>query len=177
MNEPSQTETAEWYAIRTQQDFRAEEVLASECDSVFFPKTEMPLPSGKTRRRALIPHVLFIKTTRTNAMELERKGRQASGFVVPFWIYRYPMSMQIQVIPQKSIDLLKLLINDDSAGCRIYNPKEFAVGQRVRVTGGLYQGYEGFVKRIGRDRHVIVEIEGVCMVMLPFIHPDLLEPV
>ena len=167
----------EWFAIKTRQDFKAEEILSTRCDEVYFPKETIKLPEGKTRVRAVIPHVLFIKTTQNNALSLEADGRKNDGRSLPLWIYRYPHDNRIQIIPQHSIDLLRLLTSDDSTKCRIYSAKDFKVKQRVRVTAGIYKGYEGFVKRIEKNKHVIVSIEGVCMVILPFIHPDLLEAV
>ena len=50
-------------------------------------------------------------------------------------------------------------------------------GQRVRVTAGLYEGVEGRIRRIGRDRRVLVALNGVAVVALSFIHPSLLEPI
>lgn len=171
---PDYDNDTHWFAIKTMQDARAEKELASECEEVFYPVNISSLPHGKVRKKAMIPHVLFIKTGKENALRLEREGRLSSLSSVPFWIFRYPKNPEIQVISQKSIDLLKLLTKEDGAECRIHNLETFTPGEYVRITGGLYEGYEGFVKRINRDRRVVVEIEGVCMVMLPFIHPDLL---
>lgn len=168
-------QNTEWFAIKTRQDFKAEEVLAESCEEIFFPKERIKMPGGKYREKATIPHVLFIRTTRDKALALEKDGRLSSVASIPFWIYRYPKSPDIQVIPQKSIDLMRLLTADDTAGCRIYTAENFTVDTRVKVTAGQYKGYEGFVKRIGKNRHVVVKIEGVCMVILPFIHPDLLQ--
>ena len=167
----------QWFAIKTRQDFRAEAELAPLCDDLLFPKEKVSAPGGKTRSRAVIPRVLFIKTTRDNALEMERKGRRHPELSVPFWIYRYPNDDSIQVIPQSSINLLRLLTADDTTRCEIFNKSDFSVNPRVRVTGGYFEGCEGYVQRVRKNKHVIVRIEGVCMVMLPFIHPDLLEPV
>lgn len=164
-----------WYAIRTRHEPRAEDILSPRCDEVFFPAKVRPLPGGKTRRKALIPHVLFIRTTRDNALLLEHQGRTLQSGSIPFWIFRYPNDPRIAEISQKSIDLLRLLTAEEGEECQIYAPKVFTPGEQVRVIGGLYEGYEGFVKRINRDRRVVVEIEGVCMVILPFIEPELLE--
>lgn len=175
MNQSVQCATAsQWFAIKTRQDFKAETALASKCEAVFFPTNMTRQPHGNPKRKAVIPHVLFIKTTRENALALEREGRLSPYEAIPFWIFRYPKNPEIQVIPQRSIDLLKLLTTDDSFECQIYNPTVFTPGERVKIIGGIYEGYEGFVKRIDRNRRVVVEIEGVCMVILPFIHPDLL---
>ena len=167
----------EWYAVRAGNDARTAECLAGECDDVYFPTETVRRPDGKTRTKAVIPHVLFIRTSRSKALALEagsRKGLLPSGLI---WIYRYPQTTEIQAIPERSVNLLRLLTSDDTTRCAVYTARSFTPGQRVRVTDGIYKGYEGFVKRIARNRHVIVNIEGLCMVILPFIHPDLLEPI
>lgn len=52
----------------------------------------------------------------------------------------------------------------------------FLEGQKVRVTGGIFEGAEGVIKRIKGDRRLIVNISGVVCVATAFIHPSLLEP-
>lgn len=170
------TDTPRWYAIRTHKDFLAAEILAPQCDEVFLPYTIRHTPLGRERKRPLIPHVLFIRTSRRNAISMELAGRMAPDANLSFWIYRYPDSPDPQVISPRSIELLRLLTADTTDTAGIYHPAVFTPGQRVRITGGMFEGYEGFVKRVGRDRRVIVEIEGICMVLLPFIDPALLSP-
>lgn len=173
-----ETEAAEWFAIKTRMDFRAEEILQKLCDEVFFPKEKVKLPDGSVRLKAVIPHVLFVRTSSSHIRQLETCAHKASPeFPIPFWIYRYPGNNNIQVIPPSSIALLKLLTSDDTTKCRIYSPGEFKINERVRIKDGLYKGYTGFVKRVEKNKHVIVSIEGICMVILPFIHPDLLEKI
>lgn len=171
------TDIAQWFAIKTRQDFKAEQFLLNACDEVFFPKKTVMTQGKKPRIRAVIPHVLFIRTTRSNALALEAQGRKLSGQSLPFWIYRYPGNNEIQIIPPRAIHLLRLLTTVDTEGCRIYRPREFRISERVRVTAGIFKGYEGYVKRIDKNKHVVVGIEGVCMVILPYIHPDLLEKI
>lgn len=118
MDNKNQAGKTEWFAIKTRQDFRAEKLLADVCEEVFFPKEYVRLPSGKTRIKAVIPHVLFIKTTHDIALALEAKNRNGSGISVPIWVYRYPHCDEIQIIPQHSIDLLHLLTEDDTSRCR-----------------------------------------------------------
>ena len=165
--------TSQWFAIKTRAEFRSEELLAASCDEVFLPKEIVKTPNGKPRVKAAIPHVLFIKTTHYHALELETASHADNYF--PFWIYRYPNSQEIQPIRQSNIDLLRLITSDDTSGCCIYTDEDFIPGQRVKVIGGIFKNHEGSVKRIGRNRHVVVSIEGLCLVLLPFIHPDLLQ--
>ena len=167
-----------WYAIRTQQALRAEQVLTPYCDSVFLPKETVRTSGRKNRLRPVIPHVLFIRTTHDRALELERYGHlTATDITTPFWIYRYPADNRIQVIPQKSIDLLRLLTADDTTRCEIFTRQNFHPRDHVRITDGIFKGYTGYVQRVRKNLHVIVQIEGICTIMLPYIHPDLLEKI
>ena len=45
------------------------------------------------------------------------------------------------------------------------------------VTGGPFKGAEGHIKRIKRDRRLIVTIKGVVAVATAYIHPSLLRKV
>ena len=179
MNEKALNKSSqpEWFAIKTRQVFKAAEYLKSYCSEVFLPKEVIMDHSKKLRERAVIPHVLFIKTNCENALLLEKQGIEHPESSIPFWIYRYPKDRTIQIIPQTSIDLLRLIATDDAAKCEIFNKKDFKPNERVRVTGGIYEGQEGYVQRVKKNKHVIVKIEGICLVMLPFIHPNLLEPI
>lgn len=175
MLESPNIEKVEWFAIKTRLDFKAEKVLVPNCEEIFFPKEYTMGPSKEMRIKAVIPRVLFLKTTRSNILELEAAGRNTTNGAIPFWIYRYPNNKEIQAIPQRSIDLLRLLTSDGTSKCHIYTAKNFKLGQRVRITDGIFKNYVGFIKRIKKNRHVVVKIEGICMVILPFIDPDLLE--
>ena len=180
MNEsiPSTNGDIRWFAIRASRDFKAEEYLTPLCEEVLFPKETVIKPAGRHRRvRAVIPRVLFIPTTAERALELERAGREHPELSVPFWIYRYPKDNRIQVIAPEAIRLIRLLTATDAGRCEIFTKTDFRENQRVRVIGGQFKGYEGHVQRVKKNKHVIVKIEGVCLVMLPFIHPDLLEPI
>ena len=178
MNEShvSQRTETEWFAIKTRQESRAEAELASQCEDVFYPKEMVRKANKSDRQRALIPHVLFIKTTRARALELEKQGREHPESSISFWIYRYPSDNQIQAIPESSIHLLRLLTTGVTNECEIYNKTDFKENQLVRITGGKFEGYTGHVVRVKKNKHVVVRIEGLCAVLLPFIHPDFLLP-
>jgi len=53
----------------------------------------------------------------------------------------------------------------------------FKKGDRVRVTGGIFNGVEGYFLRIKGDRRVVVAIEGLMAVATAYIHPSLVEPI
>lgn len=174
--ETDQNLETEWFAIRTRREFQAAKELATHCDEIFFPTRKAVRNGAKTRESAVIPHVLFVRTNPERLLDLERQGREHPETSIPFWIYRQPGDNTIQPIPQKSIELLRLLTADDTTRCEIFTKTDYKPGQRVRVIGGLYEGYEGTVQRIKKNKHVVTQIEGLCAIMLPYIHPDLLQP-
>ncbi|MDE6578725.1 MAG: hypothetical protein K2J82_02865 [Muribaculaceae bacterium] len=165
-----------WFAIKTSKDFAAETMLTPLCESVFFPMEKRPDSEGKMHLRPAIPHVLFIRTSHQNALQLELRGRDIDDRMIPFWIYRLEKGGDIQPIPDHQMAILRLLTAVDNTKCEIYHKTDFEKGMRVRVTGGIFAGQIGHVQRVRKNKHVIVKIEGVCAVLLPFIHPDLLQP-
>lgn len=54
---------------------------------------------------------------------------------------------------------------------------EYHQGDRVRVTAGPFQGAEGHIKRIKKDRRLVISLQGIVAVATTYIHPDLLEKV
>lgn len=165
-----------WFAIRTRHAARAEQILRPLCNDVFYP-TETRIIDAKKRTKALIPNVLFINTTADNALTLEAQSRQHINIGITFWIYRYPADNRIQEISQSSINLLQLITAGDTTHCEIFNKKDFKENEHVRIIGGPYCGFEGYVQRVKKNKHVIVKIEGICLILLPFIHPDLLQKI
>lgn len=52
---------------------------------------------------------------------------------------------------------------------------EYHQGDRVRVISGPFKGIEGHIKRIKKDRRLVVSLQGIVAVATMYIHPDLLE--
>lgn len=51
------------------------------------------------------------------------------------------------------------------------------IGKKVRITAGRFKDVEGVVKRIKRNRHVVVQIEGVAAVAITYIPAEFLAEV
>lgn len=170
-------DSARWYAIRCRRDFEAAETLRDQCPEVFFPTEVHRGPDGHERRRAIIPRVLFVRAEKDQILELERKSREGRSRVPSFWIYRNERAGEVRAIPTREIELMKMLTAQGDEHCELYRRTDFENGQKVRVTAGPYAGLEGYVHRVRKNRHVVVKIEGICAVLLPFIHPGLLQAI
>ena len=55
--------------------------------------------------------------------------------------------------------------------------QKFHEGQRVRVIAGEFEGAEGTVVRIKKDRRLVVSITGICAVATPHLPPALLQEI
>lgn len=166
-----------WYAIKTTKP----SLLASELNdrnlNTYLPFEEIQRPDGSIRRRPLISRLLFLQSTAEEARAIEREARKEDSSLPHLWIYRYKSGDDIQSIREKEFRLFQLLTAPDSMRCEIYQKEEYKIGDRLRVIGGPFAGYEGYARRIRKNKHIVVEIEGLCAIALPFIHPDLLEKI
>ena len=83
-------------------------------------------------------------------------------------------------IRDEEMDMFILVTSAHSDGNVEYlgEPKpQYVQGDKVRVTEGLYKGAQGVVKRIRKDRKLIVAITGVAMVAISHIPMCYLEKI
>lgn len=165
-----------WYAIKTPRVFEAERCLGPLCRSVYLPKETVRHGDGRADSvRAVIPRLMFIQATESEALSLEERSQDPANRLSPFWIYRNIARTRLQPITDTEISLIRLLTSEGTDRCEVYRKDNIREGDRIRVIAGTFAGYEGYARRIRRNKHVVVEIQGICAVALPFIHPDLLE--
>ena len=50
-------------------------------------------------------------------------------------------------------------------------------GDRVHITGGIFEGVEGIILRVKGDRRIAVCIQGVMAVATAYVHPSLIEKI
>lgn len=177
MKEAQEQEEKRWFALKSGRPSALASQLGERGVETYLPVYTVRRPDGTFSRRPVIAKLLFMRIGARSATLLEEEGRNPEGNLLPFWIYRYKRGDEIQPIADREFRLFRLLTADDSTRCEVYRKEEFKIGDRLRVTGGPFAGYEGYARRIRRNKHIVVEIEGLCAIALPFIHPDLLERV
>lgn len=52
---------------------------------------------------------------------------------------------------------------------------DFRRGEHVRVIDGIYKGAEGYIRKVRSDRKLVVEVRGIAVVAVSYIHPAFLE--
>jgi len=73
-----------------------------------------------------------------------------------------------------------LVTNSGESGLEFFSSEDitrFKQGEKVRVVEGPLKGAEGYIKRIRRNRRLLVSIEGIVAVATSYIPPQFLEKV
>ena len=121
----------------------------------------------------LIKSLMFVRSSTEN---LERIRMKHVGSVSPYYDQRTRKPL---VIPEEQMDSFIKLCDMKDSGLEYLGEDgpQFHKGDRVRVTDGIFKGYEGHIKRIKHDRRLIVTIEGVAAFATKFIPPAFLEKI
>lgn len=95
------------------------------------------------------------------------------------WVYYNSERTRAAVIPDREMEVFRFVVTAGKDGLELLgdDKPEYHVGERVVVTGGPFKGAEGHIKRIKRDRRLIVSINGVVAVATAYIHPSMLKRV
>ncbi len=121
----------------------------------------------------IIKSLMFVKST-FETLDMVRKKHV--GSVSPYFDQ---LTHKPLVIPTEQMEPFIKLCDIKDSGLEYLGEDgpQFHKGDRVRVTEGIFKGYEGYIKRIKHDRRLIVTIEGVAAFATKFIPPAFLEKV
>jgi len=121
----------------------------------------------------LIRSLMFVRSTNESLDKIRLKH---AGSVSPYYDQRTRKPL---TIPDEQMDSFIKLCDIKDSGLEYLGEDgpQFHKGDRVRVTDGIFKGYEGYIKRIKHDRRLIVTIEGVAAFATKFIPPAFLEKV
>ena len=94
-------------------------------------------------------------------------------------VYCRPGTNRHAVIPDSEMEMFLFVCTSGEQGLLYLgdDKPEYHQGDRVRVTEGPLKGAEGHIRRIRRDRRLVVTVSGVAAVATAYIHPKFLEVV
>ena len=151
-----------WYAIKVYYN-RVQPLIAGckELGLEFFAPTD------------IIRSLLFVHCEENEVLHL------AAASDVKMWVYRTSDGSRPAAIPDREMEVFRFVVTAGRDGLELLGDDrpEYHEGDRVVVTGGPFKGAEGHIKRIKRDRRLIVTIKGVVAVATAYIHPSLLRKV
>lgn len=165
-----------WYALRVtySRELIFKEYLDSENIENFIPMHYEYVTKGERRVRKLVPvvhNLVFVRSSR------ERINMMKDALSLPI---RYIMNKETNhpiIIPERQMHNFIAVAGTNEEQLVYLEPSivSFRKGQRVRVTGGVFEGVEGEFIRVKSDRRVMVSIQGVMAVATTFIHPSFIE--
>ena len=126
------------------------------------------------KRVPVVTSLLFVRAPKDRLKEVEDCVKE-KGFV-----YRTADRKTEAVIPDKQMAMFQLVCSSGAEGLEFFADDDitrYKAGDKVRVLEGPLKGAEGYIKRIRRDRRLLVAIEGFIAVATTFIPPQFLEKV
>ena len=151
--------------------------LGIEC---FIPMHyEMEEKEGSSRSKLVpaIHNLIFVHSTQEAITDLKMSEKEFSSI-------RYMMRRQgegggVVTVPDCEMDnFIRVASVEDRDVFFLENREGLSkVGRKVRITAGRFKDVVGVVKRIKRNRHVVVQIEGIAAVAITYIPAEFLEEV
>ena len=175
-----------WYPMRV--TYGREEAVKKYLDDDhilnFLPMHREVYADGKGRpHQRLVPAVrnlVFIHSTRNAITDMKMFRREYKP--LRYMIDRTAVSPDdnILTVPDRQMENFRRVasVEDDRVMPLEYNA-EFLTkpGKRVRIIAGDFQGVEGVVKRIRKNKHVVVELKGIAAVAIAFVPSAWLEEI
>lgn len=134
------------------------------------------------QRVPMVSSLLFVRAGEKEITALDESFKDATGGTKGF-IYKKRDSegrFVCEAIPDCQMEAFRLITSHGSEGLEFFSADDisrFATGCKVRVTDGPFKGAVGYVKRIKRNRRLLVAIEGIVAVVSAYIDPRLLEAI
>lgn len=171
-------EQVHWYALRSYHN-RTLAPVVSLCERLgaetFIPERLELKPTYTDdeplyERKLLLPNLLFVRATHRLLGEL----RQA--FPANLSVYRNPGCDEPAAIDDRAMEIFMLVVK---TGARCLEAVDLPMdkGDKVRVTGGLFKGAEGYIRRVHGTKRFVVAIEGVAAVAVTHVPRQFLERV
>ncbi|MBQ9193694.1 MAG: transcriptional regulator [Bacteroidales bacterium] len=126
------------------------------------------------RREPVVNSLFFVRAPGERIPEIEN-AVHGRGFVYKMTDHERPA-----VIPDREMGIFKLVCTSGAEGLEFFSEEDmtrYRKGDRVRVLEGPLKGAEGYIRRIRKDRRLLVAIEGFIAVATTFIPPQFLEKV
>lgn len=165
-----------WYALKVfyNRVAQIETLLNSRNIESYIPMrvVEQVVDGRKVhRRKPAVSSLMFVHCDKAEASDLQK---DLMGKVL---FYNNRDDRQPAVIPEAEMQMFIRVTSIEDLGLEYLGESDvqWMTGDKVRVTGGIFQGAEGYIKRIRGNRRLVVAIEGVAAVATSYIPNCFLE--
>lgn len=175
--------TLHWYVLRVtyQRELSTKKYLDRMGIENFVPLRPVRQRNAHGRffwtTQAALHNYIFVRATRETIDELKTFHQPALRYVM----HIQDGHSQIMVVPDAQMRSFIAVAGNTDERILFLEPADvdLSEGDRVRVTGGLFDGVEGVLMRIGKSkgRHVVVKIEGIAAVATASVPMALIEKI
>ena len=130
------------------------------------------------QRKPIVTSLVFVKAQEADLPYVENALKEEGSNNIKGFIYKNATRKEFAQIPENQMTAFRLVTARGSEGLEFHSEDAYTrykEGSRVRVTGGPFKGAEGYIKRVKRDRRLLVNIEGIVAVIASYIEPQYLE--
>ena len=127
------------------------------------------------RKRMLVPaihNLIFVRSTQEvlTALKMTRKEFEPLRYIMRVSRTEEKAKEIIRVPDKEMEDFIRVAsVQDDSIMYLDYKDFIGKEGKRVRIEEGTFAGVEGVIKRIKKNKHVVVQIEGVAAIAIAYV--------
>lgn len=181
MNSPDTA--AEWYVLRVtyQRELSTKEYLDKLNIENFVPVRVVSRRNSKGQFfracEVAVHNYIFIRSTREVIDELKTYKLPMLRYVM------HPQNgeNQIMIVPEEQMRNFIAVAGNEDEQVLFMSPEEVALskGDKVRITGGVFEGVEGLLMRVknSRGKRVVVKIDGITAVATASIPSALVEKI
>lgn len=172
------TNEVHWYALKVfyNKVFEIRDLLTEMAVESYIPVTHVEIVRAGKRKvveKPAVNSLMFFRASEKLAyqLQIDLEGRA--------FVYHYINSTRPIAIDDHEMQIFMFVTRADDKYLEYLDADatRYCQGQRVRVTGGQFEGAEGYIKRIQGNRRLIVCIEGIVAVATSYIPSCLLEPI
>ncbi len=174
----------EWFPMRS--TYGREQKVKENLDKLgidnYVPMTYKIMETKGERHKQFVPAVhnlIFVHSSKDTIKALKSNNTILSSlrFMMKKSILEKDSKSEIITVPMNQMNNFIKATKGHEADVIYLKNKDFllTIGQRVRITNGVFFGVEGQIKRIHKNKRVLVTVEGISSVMLNFVPRDLLE--
>ena len=174
----------QWFPMRVtyHREMKIKSLLDNFNIENFIPmRYELVETKDEGKKRILLPaihNLIFVHSTQEVLTELKMTRKEFSPM-------RYMMKhsldetepAEIMTIPENQMNnFMKVAsVQDDRVFFLNYEEAKNISGKRCRIIEGYFAGVEGTIKRISKNKRVVIQIEGVAAVAIAYIHSSQLS--
>lgn len=172
-----------WYPMRVtySQELKVKAALTAQGIEHFLPMKYELVDTDGSRHRTLVPaihNLIFVRSTQEHITGLKMYNKDFAP--LRYITCRTSSSLNksdILTISDRQMEnfIRVASMTDDSVMFLNWESIADKVSRRVEVVDGPFAGVEGVIMRIRRNKHVVVQLQGLAAVAITFVPPAFLK--